>query len=144
MNVSDRGIELIKQSEGLRTKAYDDTGGVKTIGYGHTGDAVKKGKISEAEAEALLQQDVAEAQSAVDSLVQVPLSQSQYDALVSLAFNIGYGQLEQSTLLKKLNAGDYEGAAKEFERWVFDDGKKLPGLVKRRQREAKLFSGVLA
>lgn len=145
VDISPTGLSLIKKSEGFRPAVYKDTGGVKTIGYGHTGAGVKEGEITKERAEELLQQDVATAKSAIDSLVRVELSQPQYDALVSLVFNIGEGAFKRSTLLKHLNAGQYDLAAKEFNRWVHDNGKKLPGLVKRRQLEAKLFSdGVLA
>lgn len=137
IKTSPQGIELIKQMEGKRLKPYKDTGGVLTVGYGHTKNANRE--ITDAEAEQLLVEDVARAEADVDALVKVPLSQSQYDALVSFAYNVGGSQLAKSTLIKKLNAGDYEGAAKEFSRWVHDDGKKVSGLVKRRAEEAKMF-----
>ena len=138
MKTSDAGLNLIKQFEGLRLGAYKDSGGVPTIGYGHTATAKEGQKITKADAERLLQGDVASAEEAVKRLVKVPLSQNQFDALVSLTYNIGSGGFAGSTLLKKLNAGDKD-VTKEFIKWSKDGDRRLPGLVSRRKEEAKLF-----
>ena len=140
MGLSQSGLNHIKSHEGLRTTAYRDPVGVLTIGYGHTGPDVKPGqKITEAQAEALLRKDVAWAENAVRKNVKVPLTQGQFDALTSFTFNCGAGALQKSTLLKKLNAGDYAGAQAEFGKWVHGGGKVLPGLVRRRNEEAQMF-----
>lgn len=142
MKTSQRGIDLIKRFEGLRLTAYPDpgTGGDPwTIGYGHT-KGVKPGmKIAENWAEELLRDDLAEFEAAVNGLVTVRLCQHQFDALASLVFNIGGTAFRDSTLLRKLNAGDYAGAAAQFERWVHGGGKILPGLVRRRAAERVMF-----
>lgn len=139
MRTSKNGIQLIKEHEGLRLTAYDDGVGVWTIGYGST-KGVKKGMtITQAEADARLISDLAEAEHAVDFAVTVPLSQQQFDALVSLTFNIGAGNFHSSTLVKRLNEGKYHDAAAQFDKWVFAKKKKLPGLVRRRAAEKALF-----
>ena len=140
-NLSSAGLNMIEKYEGLYLNAYQDPGaGIWTIGYGHTGSDVKPGQtITKAEAEQLLKKDVAGAEKDVRNLVKVPLTQGQFDALVSFTFNLGAGALKSSTLLKKLNAGDYAGAQAEFGKWVHAGGKVLPGLVARRQEEATMF-----
>jgi len=97
--------------------------------------------ISSARAEEMLQADLPRFEAAVSRLVTVPLDQHQFDALVSFTYNLGEGNLRSSTLLKKLNAGDYAAAAAQFERWVTAAGKPLPGLVKRRAAERAMFEG---
>lgn len=140
MITSEFGKTLIKASEGLRLKTYLDTGGVPTIGWGHTGPDVIKGQtISTAEAELLLTIDLQKFETAVMRLVHVPLNQNQFDALVCLSFNIGIQALADSTLLRMLNARNYAGAADQFLRWNKVDGVSLPGLVKRRAAERSLF-----
>lgn len=139
MRTSDRGVELIKRYEGLRLVAYLDTGGVPTIGYGSTSGVELGDAITPEGAERLLRKDLREAEDAVTVLCKVPLSQNQFDALASFTFNLGYGQVASSTLLRKLNAHNYSGAQNEFKRWVYDNGVKLNGLVKRREAEAQLF-----
>lgn len=136
---SDNGIKLVKQFEGKRLKSYEDEGGVKTIGYGHTGESTKKGRITDEEAESLLREDLKNASTIIKKVVKVSLSQSQIDALTSLVYNIGASAFEKSTLLKKLNAGDIEGAAEEFNKWIHVKGKTSAGLQKRRQAEKNLF-----
>ena len=139
MRISDKGINLIKEFEGLRLEAYLDSVDVPTIGYGHT-RGVKLGQtISQEQAEDFLEEDIHEFELAIQRLVHVNLTQNQFDALVSFTFNLGIGSLKQSTLLKKLNAGDITGAANEFNRWVYAGGKKLTGLVKRRSAERLMF-----
>lgn len=142
MRISQNGLDLIKHFEGMEPKAYRCPAGVLTIGYGSTGKHVKPGMtITEAEAEALLRKDVGRFEDAVGKLVRVKLDQDEFDALVSFAFNLGAGNLAESTLLKKLNAADFGGAYKEFGKWTKAAGKTLPGLVKRRAAEAALFAG---
>lgn len=142
--ISQRGIDLIKKFEGLRLQSYQDEGGVWTIGYGHT-KGVKRGQtITEAEALAFLEVDMAEALRGIDLYVKVPLSQYQYDALASWTFNLGVGNLRSSTLLKKLNAGDYSAIPEQIVRWnkvkVKGRFKVSKGLVRRRTAEAALWS----
>lgn len=144
MHLSPAGLELIKAHEGLRLNAYLDPVGVWTIGYGHTGEYAQSGmKISKSKADALLREDVHEAEAAVESLTTVKLSQSEFDALVSFVFNVGAGAYAKSTLRRLLNAGAKDAAAEQFGRWVYGtkDGTKvrLPGLVRRRAEEAALF-----
>jgi lysozyme len=133
------GLSLLKRHEGLRLKAYRDVAGVWTIGYGHTGPDVHDGLVITGEqAEQLLLADVREAQDAL-SLVTVPLTDAQKDALTSFIFNVGVGAFKGSTLLRKLNAGDYLGAADEFPRWNKAGGRVVAGLSKRRADERHLF-----
>ncbi|MGC0823054.1 lysozyme [Pantoea agglomerans] len=139
MKVSNNGINLVKRFEGLELKAYRDSVGILTIGYGHT-HAVKAGDIITGEqADAFLREDLQVAELTVNTNVKVKLTQGQFDALVSFVFNLGSGNFVKSTLIKKLNAGDYAGAADEFGKWVNAGGKKLPGLVKRRAAEREVF-----
>ncbi|HHQ6569478.1 TPA: lysozyme [Serratia fonticola] len=142
LKTSQRGIALIKSFESLELKAYPDpaTGDKPwTIGWGHT-KGVKPGDlITEQQAEALLTEDLAVFELTVNSSVKVPITQNQFDALVSLAFNIGGPNFAGSTLVKKLNAGDQRGAADQFPRWKLANGKEMRGLVRRRAAERELF-----
>lgn len=138
--------DLIAGEEGLRLTAYLDTGGVWTIGYGHkilAKDSLypyaQKKVITQGEAEMFFTEDTAIAQRAVSESVRVSISQNQRSALVSLAFNIGADAFKRSTLVRKLNAGDYVGAADEFMRWVYDNGERVAGLENRREREREIF-----
>lgn len=139
--ISAAGLDLIKRFEGLRLDAYRCPAGVPTIGYGSTGPHVRIGqRISKAEADELLTQDAARFVRGVsERLGDSPATQSQFDAMVSLAFNIGLDAFARSTLLRKHKAGDYAGAQKEFGRWVNSAGKRLLGLVHRRAAEATLY-----
>lgn len=142
MSVSPQALALLREFEGLRLEAYPDpaSGGAPwTIGYGHTRGVQPGDKITRDQAEAYLEQDAAEAEAAVRSLIAVPLTQNQCDALVSFVFNVGAGALQRSTLLRKLNAGDFSGAADEFLRWNNAAGQRMPGLTRRRQAERALF-----
>ncbi|MBN3006243.1 lysozyme [Chromobacterium alkanivorans] len=140
MNISANGVKLIQQFEGLRLKAYQDAVGVWTIGYGHTGPDVTPGLvITQAQADALLARDLSRFEAGVTRLVQVPLNQNQFDALVSFSYNLGLGSLQNSTLLRLLNQRDYAGAAAQFPRWNKAGGKVLPGLTRRRAAEQALF-----
>lgn len=111
------------------------------MGYGHTAFVKKGMRITAEEAEILLKADLQAAEAAVSRLVHVPLTQGQFDALVSFVFNLGGGRLAASTLLRRLNRKDYDGAAEQFSKWVFGGGKKLPGLIARREAERQLFAG---
>lgn len=139
--ISKAGIELIKQFEGLRLKAYPDpaTGGAPwTIGVGHTGGVRPGDVITEARADELLRQDLGRFESAVNRLCPIT-TQGQFDALVSLTFNVGEDNLETSTLRRLHNAGDYAGAAAQFARWNRAAGKVMLGLTRRRAAEAQLY-----
>lgn len=131
--------DLIKKWEGLRLQSYQDTGGVWTIGWGHTGTARPNQSISKAEAQRLFESDIAWAEKAVDTRVTVPLNQNQFDALVSFVFNVGESQFKRSTLLRVLNQGDYQEAADQFLRWVYDNGEFIQGLKNRRVHERQFF-----
>ena len=141
--VCEQAVNLVKHFEGLYLNAYLCPAGVPTIGYGHTA-GVKMGQtITAAQADDFLKADLTAAAAQVDKLVKVPLTPDQRGALASFVFNLGAGSLQSSTLLRLLNQGDYKGAAGQFGRWVYAtvNGVKteLPGLVKRRAAEAKLF-----
>ena len=142
--LSDRGADLIKAAEGLRLLAYRCPAGVWTLGYGHTANVREFDTCTIEQADALLFEDCVEAEEAVKRLVKVPINQNQFDALVSFTFNLGATRLEKSTLLRKLNTGDYIGASLEFKRWVNAGGRRLPGLVSRRQAEFDLFLSEIA
>lgn len=147
-NISENGLSLIKSFEGKYYEGYLCPAGVWTIGYGHTGETLgqsspKGMRISDADIDKLLKEDMARFEKAVLRSVVVPLNQHQFDALVSFAFNVGAGALATSTLLKKLNVGDYAGAAEQFLVWnkATVNGKKtvLVGLTRRRQAERHMF-----
>ncbi len=146
MTTNSAGLELIKSFEGLRLRAYLCPAGDWTIGYGHTGADVHKGqRITAAQAELLLQSDLVASEKGVDKLVAgTAVTENQFSALVSFAFNTGLGNLRRSTLLKKLLGGDAAAAAAEFAKWTKGrdaKGKRqeLPGLVRRRTAERELF-----
>lgn len=148
MKISERGINFIKSEEGERLTAYQDIVGVWTIGVGHTGyvdnKPVSKGmKISQDKSRELLLKDLRRFEKTINDSVKVPLKQNQYDALVSLIFNIGEGAFLKSTLFKKLNQGDYQGASEQILAWRYSGGR--PVLLRRRKREKALFDrGVYA
>lgn len=138
MKIGPRGLALIKQYEGCRLKAYKCPAGVWTIGYGSTGAHVTAGKvISQVEADALLAKDLERFERAVGNAVHP--TQSQFDAMVSLAFNIGMGAFNGSSVLRKHNAGDHAGAKASFALWNKAGGRVLSGLVLRRAAEAALY-----
>ena len=145
MSVSNLGVDLICGFEGKRLVAYDDGVGVWTIGFGTTiypnGIKVKKGDTcTEAQAKSYMAHDLKKFEQAVNGAVNIPLNQNQFDALVSLAYNIGTGAFNKSTLVKKLNAGDIRGAADQFDVWVNAGGKRMQGLVNRRAKEKDRFN----
>ena len=144
MHISPSGIDLICNFEGKRLTAYDDGVGVWTIGFGTTvypnGMKVKKGDTcTEAQAKAYMAHDLKKFETAVNNAVTVPLSQNQFDALVSLAYNIGTNAFSKSTLVKRLNVNDNRAAADQFDVWVNAGGKRMQGLVNRRAKEKALF-----
>jgi lysozyme len=165
MKVSDNGLAIIKHFEGFGERTYRCPAGKATIGYGHvllpadefwdgtTGQALIQLfaqspqsaaaalKICEHEAHGFLRKDAAIAEAAVKQAVLVPLTQGQFDALVSFTFNVGTTNFRTSTLLKRINAGRHADAAAEFARWVYSNGQKLAGLEKRRAAEAGLYKG---
>lgn len=144
MKISNDGILLIKKFEGCSLTAYQDSVGVWTIGYGWTqsvaGKPVGRGMtITQNTAEQLLLTGLSQYEAGVTNLVSKPLTQHQFDALVSFAYNLGIKSLGTSTLLKRLSAGDYRGAADEFPKWNRAGGKVLNGLIARRAAERSLF-----
>lgn len=142
MNISQNGIDLIKSFEGLKLVAYKPVPTEKefTIGYGHYGSDVREHEVITAKvAEDLLKKDLQKFVTGVDKAVTVSVNQNQFDALVSFSYNLGVGALQKSTLLEKVNNKDFDGAAKEFGKWVKAGGNILDGLVKRRAKEAALF-----
>ena len=143
MEYSKDGLHLTEHFEGCRLSAYPDPGSGGdpwTIGYGHTGPEVVDGLvITQEQAEEYLRQDVKKAEADVNAKVTVELTQDEFDALVDFAFNCGCGNLNHSTLLNKVNAGDFEGAAEEFLKWDMAAGKHMAGLLRRRQAEELEF-----
>ena len=141
MKTSQAGVDFIKFREGVRLNAYKDSAGRMTIGYGHLilpGEHLESG-IQESRAERLLILDLAVAEDAINRMVHAPLTQNQFDALVSLVFNIGTGAFHKSTLRSLLNIGNMTIAADEFLRWNKADGKVFEGLINRRRAERELF-----
>lgn len=141
MNIGTKGLDLIKFFEGLELNAYKCAAGVWTIGYGHTKGVQEGDSISEEQANEMLAEELKEYENYINTLVTVELNQDQFDAMVSWVYNLGGGNLKASTLLKVLNAGDYDGVPAQMMRWNKAGGKVLEGLTKRRQAEADLFSG---
>ena len=139
MNISQEGLALIKKFEGCRLKAYRCSANVLTIGYGHTGGVKEDDTISQPEADELLKEDIAKFEEYVNDNVIVELKQYQFDALVAWTFNLGPGNLRESTMLKKLNDADYTSVPFEMRRWNKAGGKTLDGLIRRRQAEGLLF-----
>lgn len=147
MKVSSKGLELIKEFEGFSSTAYLCSAKKATIGYGNTfwedGTPVKIGdQISKERAETLLKHVVDNFSVAVEVDIKIEVTQNQFDAMVSLAYNIGLGAFKNSTLLRQLNRGDFVGASQEFLRWDKSNGKPLLGLTRRREREKLLFDSL--
>lgn len=139
MRTGPQGIELIRHFEGCRLDAYLCPAGVWTIGYGHTANVKEGDSIDQEAAEAFLIEDLENFEQAVTRMVEVPLTQQQFDALVSWTFNLGAGNLAESTLLRKLNNYQYVDVPEQMMRWVRAGGQVLDGLVRRRAAEAALF-----
>ena len=138
--VNEAGVRLVQEFEGCRLDAYRCPAGIPTIGYGATGPDIRMGMVwTQEQADARLVEDLARFADGVERLVEVDLSDNQFAAIVSFAFNVGLGALRDSTLLRKLNAGDYLGAADQLPRWNKGGGRVLPGLTRRRAAERDLF-----
>lgn len=141
MEYSIQGLGLTEREEALRLTAYQDSGGIWTNGFGHTGKDVFPGQvITRKQAITWLQNDVQKAVNAVNASVRVSVTQQEFDSLVDFTFNVGVHAFETSTLLKKLNAGDYAGANAAFKSWVFVKGQVNKGLWNRRQAEQDEFT----
>lgn len=147
MRVSDAGLRFIAGHEGSRNKPYNDPSGFCTVGVGHLigrrrctqADYDQWGTLTDQQVLDLFREDIKRFEDPVNVAVKVPITQNQFDALVSFSFNVGVGAFQKSTLLKKLNAGDYKGAASEFAKWNKSAGRVLAGLTRRRKEEAELF-----
>ena len=147
MRMSAAGLAIVKEFEGLRLKAYKCPAAVWTIGYGHTSAAgnpvvTSELQITKEDAEEILKQDMGQYEDGVRKYVKVGLTQGQFDALVDFAYNAGVGALAKSTLLKKVNAEKFDEVPAEFMKWTKGGGKELPGLVRRRRAEVKLWRGL--
>ena len=147
MKMSAAGLATVKEFEGLRLKAYKCPASVWTIGYGHTSAAgapivTPELVITKDEAEEVLARDMEQYEEGVRKYVKVDLTQGQFDALVDFAYNAGVGALAKSTLLKRVNAEKFDEVPAEFMKWTKGGGKELPGLVRRRRAEVKLWRGL--
>lgn len=144
LHISSKGLQLIKEFEGYSSTIYKDSANLPTIGYGHLILPHEKHSfqngITSTEAEALLKADLSVAEKAISLLIKAPLTQNQFDSLVSLTFNLGSGALQRSTLRAKINRQEHESVPAEFLRWVYAGGKIVPGLIRRRKAEAELYS----
>ena len=143
MKISNKGIDFIKSFESFSPTKYICSGGMRTIGYGHT---IKQGEhfegISQCQAEEILVQDLCLAEKSVLRNIRAPLEQNQFDALTSFVFNLGGGSLQRSSLRQKINyGGDANEIYDEFVKWVYAGGKKLRGLLRRREAEAEMYLG---
>jgi len=148
MKINTAGLNLIKEFEGFKEKAYKCPAGITTIGYGTTiypdGTPVKRGdKCTEEEAETYLRADIEKFEYYVSDLIEIELNENQFSALVSFTYNLGAGNLKKSTLREKLNSGDYN-VGDEFLKWNKANGKELKGLTRRRQAEKELFEAAEA
>lgn len=141
MNISEEGLALLKKFEGCELKAYQDSVGVWTIGYGHTKEVKEGDQINKDEAEHLLAEEMPEYEGYINNYVDVPLEQNQFDALTCWVYNLGPTNLRNSTLLTVLNQERYTDVPREIKRWNKAGGKVLKGLIRRRDAEALLFEG---
>jgi GH24 family phage-related lysozyme (muramidase) len=143
-NISKTGLDVIKRFEGFSPTVYICPAGYPTIGYGHLVKPHERERfargITAEQAESLLRQDVESAERAVLRLITVPLTDGQFDALVSFTFNLGAGALQRSTLRRRVNRGDHAGVPPEFRKWVWAGGRKLQGLVRRRGEETSIYT----
>ena len=140
-NITQNGLDLIKRFEGFSRTVYCCPAGYPTIGYGHVvkDDEDFSAGIDESQAEELLRQDAQIAERAVLRLINVPLTDGQFDALVSFTYNLGGGALQRSTLRRKINREEHAEVPEQFMRWVWAGGRKLKGLVRRRVAESELY-----
>ena len=158
MKISEKGLRLLSEWEGLSSNAYLDSGGALTIGVGHLitraermsgkiridgDDVLYRNGLTDKQCAVLLMQDLYFTESALNSWRCVELSQNQFDALVSFIFNVGTTAFASSTLLKLLNQGHYDQVPAQLRRWVHDNGRVVQGLVNRREKEIKLWNGDL-
>ena len=141
MKISQEGIALIKRFEGCELKAYQDSVGVWTIGYGHIKNVKEGDEIDQDKAEDMLKEEMPEYEGYINDMVEVPLEQNQFDALCSWVYNLGPTNLKDSTMLKVLNEKKYEEVPQQIKRWNKAGGVVLNGLIVRRQAEALLFEG---
>ena len=141
MKISQEGINLIKKIEGCELEAYKCAAGVWTKGYGSTKGVKEGDTITQDEAEELLIKDLEVFEKAVNDAVKVAMVQCQFDALVSWTFNLGPGNLNSSTMLKKLNGREFDEVSEQMKRWNKANGKTLDGLIRRREAEALLYEG---
>lgn len=141
MQISPNGLRFLMENEGVVLHIYRDAAGLPTIGCGHL---IQKGEnftngITHSQALDLLRDDLTRFEDVVNSKVTVDLTQNQYDALVAFSFNVGVGAFMKSTLLKKLNSGDYDAVPAQLRVWTKAGGKTLAGLVNRREKEIELW-----
>lgn len=143
MKTSQKGIDLIKEFEGYSERVYMCAGGKYTIGYGHTRGVEVGDTCTREQAEEYMRQDLVDAEETIEALINVPLSQNQFDALVSLVYNIGSGNFFDSTIRRVINLriSDIEEYRRAWMMWVKSRGKVLKGLVRRREAEFKMFKG---
>jgi len=141
LNISQEGLDLIKKFEGCELKAYQDSVGVWTIGYGHTKGVEEGQEITQDEAEDMLASELDEYEGYIRDMVECDLEQCQFDALVAWVYNLGPTNLRSSTMLKRLNKKDFDDVPNQIKRWDKAGGKVLAGLVRRREAESLLFEG---
>ena len=141
MKISQEGIALIKKFEGCELEAYKCAAGVLTIGYGHTKGVTEGMQITKAQADEMLVEELATYETYVSDAVDNQLDQCMFDALVSWTYNLGPTNLRSSTMLKVLNAGEYDEVPAQLKRWNKASGKVLEGLIRQREAEALLFEG---
>ena len=142
MHISSHGLDLIRSFEGFYPVPYRCPAGLWTVGYGHViGPQEPRETITKTHAEALLVTDVQLSEQAVAALVRVALHQGQFDALVSFTFNVGAGAFERSSLRRVINRGEHAEVPRQLYRWVYAAGRKMPGLLRRRVAEARLYAG---
>lgn len=140
MKTSPAGVTMIKRFESCRLHAYTDVANNWTIGWGHVSVDIHQGVVwTQAKCDEQLVRDLIKFENALNGMLTVELNQNQYDSLIDFVYNAGPGNLEKSTLLKKVNESDFEGASKQFGRWAHSNGKLIPALVKRRAYEKDLF-----
>ena len=140
--ITQNGLDLIKRFEGFSRTVYCCPAGYYTIGYGHVvkSDENFTAGIDEEQADALLRQDAVIAKRAILRLINVPLTDGQFDALVSFTYNLGGGALQRSTLRRKINRAEHTEVPEQFMRWVWAGGRKLKGLIRRREAESQLYA----
>tara|TARA_Y100000004_G_scaffold183463_1_gene231304 strand:- start:2316 stop:2756 length:441 start_codon:yes stop_codon:yes gene_type:complete len=142
MQLSNKGHDLLKYFEGCELEAYQDSVGVWTIGYGHTKGVHEGMVITQEQAEQMLLDELKEYEGYVEDMVEVELTQEQFDALVVWVYNLGPTNFKNSTLLKRINEGNFEDVPYQMKRWNKAGGKVLLGLERRREAEAKMFQGL--